>query len=208
MKLYIIRHGQTDWNLAGKIQGRKDIPLNDQGRLQARALAEGMKGQPLAAVYSSPQIRALETAKAIAEPFGLSVECLPQLVEISYGSWEGRTAQDILTADYELYDAWWKHPASVAPPGGETLSQVDERCTAAWEYIRSRMSGDTAVVSHGSTLAHFIVHLLKGQPEAREIIVGNASITTMEYFPEEGICRLVELNDCRHLERIIRRQPK
>lgn len=200
MKLYIIRHGQTDWNVAGRIQGSQDIPLNEQGRRQARALARGMAQRPVCAVYSSPQIRALETAQAIAAPFGLEVELLPELVEISYGTWEGRTAQDILTTDSELYDAWWKHPASVAPPGGETLCQVDERCIRAWEHIRSRMNGDTAVVSHGSTLAHFIVHLLKGQSEAREIIVGNASITTMEYFPQEGKCRLVELNDSRHLE--------
>lgn len=201
MKLYIIRHGQTDWNVAGKVQGRKDIPLNEQGRMQARALAAGMARRPVTAVYSSPQIRALETAQFIAEPLKLTVQCLPQLMEISYGSWEGRTAQDILTTDAELYESWWKHPATVAPPGGETLEQVDQRCRLAWEYIQNRMTGDTAVVSHGSTLAHFIVHLLEGQPEAREIIVGNASITTIDYSPEEGICKLMELNDGRHLER-------
>ncbi|MCC8027301.1 MAG: histidine phosphatase family protein [Clostridium sp.] len=200
MKLYIIRHGQTDWNVAGKIQGRRDIPLNAQGRLQAQALAAGMAKRPVTAVFSSPQRRALETAQAIAKPLNLTVRQLPQLVEISYGAWEGKTAREILAADHELYEAWWKHPATVAPPGGETLGQVDGRCIQAWEHIRTCMTGDTAVVSHGSTLAHFIVHLLKGQPEAREIIVGNASITTIEYVPEDGTCRLVELNDSRHLE--------
>jgi len=201
VKLYMIRHGQTDWNVAGRIQGRQDIPLNAQGRLQARALAEGMSDRPVTAVYSSPQIRALETAKAIAEPLKLTVELLPQLMEISYGTWEGRTVQDILATDGERYNAWRRHPAAVAPPGGETLAQIDERCGLAWEYIRSRIRGDIAMVSHGSTLAHFMVYLLKGQPDSRDIIVGNASITTMEYFPEERICRLVELNDRRHLER-------
>ena len=72
MKLYIIRHGQTDWNVEGKIQGRQDIPLNDMGRRQARALADGMKSRPVAAVYSSPQKRAMETAEAIAGPLGAS----------------------------------------------------------------------------------------------------------------------------------------
>ena len=118
VKLYIIRHGQTDWNVAGRIQGRQDIPLNAQGRLQARALAEGMSERPVTAVYSSPQIRALETAKAIAEPLKLTVELLPQLMEISYGTWEGRTVQDILATDGERYDAWRRHPAGVAPPAG------------------------------------------------------------------------------------------
>lgn len=65
------------------------------------------------------------------------------------------------------------------------------------------MTGDAAVVAHGGTLAHFIVHLLKGQPDAEEIVVGNASITTVEYDPETGICRLLELNDCSHLEELL-----
>ena len=99
MKLYIIRHGQTDWNVEGKIQGRQDIPLNDMGRRQARALADGMKSRPVASVYSSPQKRAMETAEAIAGPLGLTVKAVPQLMEIGYGDWEGRSAEDILTTD-------------------------------------------------------------------------------------------------------------
>lgn len=200
MKLYIIRHGQTDWNVEGKIQGRQDIPLNDMGRRQARALADGMKSRPVAAVYSSPQKRAMETAEAIAGPLGLTVKAVPQLMEIGYGDWEGRSAEDILTTDRELYESWWQHPATVAPPGGETLNQVDERCRQAWDIIRAGMKGDTAVVAHGGTLAHFIVHLLEGQPEAKEIVVSNASITTMDYDPKSGVCRLVDLNDCSHLD--------
>ena len=200
MKLYLIRHGQTDWNVEGKIQGRQDIPLNDMGRRQARALADGMKSRPVASVYSSPQKRAMETAEAIAGPLGLTVKAVPQLMEIGYGDWEGRSAEDILTTDRELYESWWQHPATVAPPGGETLNQVDERCRQAWDMIRSGMKGDTAVVAHGGTLAHFIVHLLEGQREAKEIVVSNASITTMDYDPESGACRLVDLNDCSHLD--------
>ena len=159
-----------------------------------------MKSRPVASVYSSPQKRAMETAEAIAGPLGLTVKAVPQLMEIGYGDWEGRSAEDILTTDRELYESWWQHPATVAPPGGETLNQVDERCRQAWDMIRSGMKGDTAVVAHGGTLAHFIVHLLEGQPEAKEIVVSNASITTMDYDPKSGVCRLVDLNDCSHLD--------
>lgn len=201
MKLYIIRHGQTDWNVAGKIQGRQDIPLNETGRAQAVCLAKGMERRPVTAIYSSPQRRALETARAIADSQKVQVFLLPQLVEIGYGEWEGRTSEDILTTDRELYEAWWQHPATVAPPGGETLNQVDGRCKAAWDYIRSHMTGDTAVVAHGGTLAHFIMHILEGQPDAQEIVVGNASITTVEVDPVTGACRLCELNDGSHLSK-------
>lgn len=200
MKLYIIRHGQTDWNLEGRIQGRRDIPLNATGRLQGLALAGGMKRRLVTAVYSSPQLRAMETAGFIGESQGVLVTEVPQLVEIGYGEWEGRSVEDILATDREIYEAWWQHPATVAPPGGETLNQVDERCRQAWKRIRGEIKGDTAVVAHGGTLAHFIVHLLEGQPETSEIVVSNASITTMEYDPAAGICRLLELNDCSHLD--------
>ena len=199
MKLYIIRHGQTDWNVEGKIQGRQDIPLNDMGRRQARALAEGMESRPVAAVYSSPQKRAMETAETLARAQGMAVIPVPELAEIGYGDWEGRTASDILAKERKLYEEWWQHPATVAPPGGETLNQVDVRCKKAWERIKGEMKGDTAVVAHGGTLAHFIVHLLEGQPDAAEILVGNASITTIEYDPVTGQCSLEGLNDCSHL---------
>lgn len=199
MKLYIIRHGQTDWNMQGKIQGRQDIPLNETGRRQAVCLAKGMESRPVTRIFSSPQKRALETARAVADSQNAPVTELPWLVEIGYGEWEGRTKEDIMRTDRELYQAWWEHPATVAPPGGETLKQVDGRCAAAWDYIRSHMIGDTAVVAHGGTLAHFIVHLLRDQPDAEEIVVGNVSITTVEYDPETGCCSLVELNDCSHL---------
>ena len=200
MKLYIIRHGQTDWNVEGKIQGRQDIPLNAAGRSQAEMLAKGMEKRPVTAIYSSPQIRAMETAETLARAQGMAVIPVPELAEIGYGDWEGRTASDILAKERKLYEEWWQHPATVAPPGGETLNQVDERCRQAWDMIRSGMKGDTAVVAHGGTLAHFIVHLLEGQPEAKEIVVSNASITTMDYDPKSGACRLVDLNDCSHLD--------
>ena len=199
MKLYIIRHGQTDWNVLGRIQGRQDIPLNAAGRSQAQMLAKGMEKRPVTAIYSSPQLRAMETAMALARNQGAQVIPVPELVEIGYGDWEGRTASDILEKERTLYEEWWQHPATVAPPGGETLNQVDARCKKAWERIKGEIKGDTAVVAHGGTLAHFIVHLLEGQPDAAEIVVGNASITTIEYDPVTGQCSLDCLNDCSHL---------
>ena len=70
MKLYIIRHGQTDWNIAKKIQGRQDIPLNERGRYQAGCLKKAMENRPVTDVFTSPQIRAMETAKAVASSSG------------------------------------------------------------------------------------------------------------------------------------------
>ena len=81
MKLYIIRHGQTDWNIAKKIQGRQDIPLNERGRYQAGCLKKAMENRPVTAVFSSPQIRAMETAKAVASSSGSVVIPVKDLME-------------------------------------------------------------------------------------------------------------------------------
>ena len=95
--------------------GRQDIPLNAAGRSQAQMLAKGMEKRPVTAIYSSPQLRAMETAMALAGNQGWR-SYLPELVEIGYGDWEGRTASDILTKERKLYEEWWQHPATVAPP--------------------------------------------------------------------------------------------
>ena len=102
MKLYIIRHGQTDWNVQGRIQGRQDIPLNAAGRSQAQMLAKGMEKRPVTAIYSSPQLRAMETAMALAGNQGVEVIPLPELVEIGYGDWEGRASRMQLKLLWEM----------------------------------------------------------------------------------------------------------
>ena len=111
MKLYIIRHGQTDWNIAKKIQGRQDIPLNERGHFQAQCLGKAMENRPITAVFSSPQIRAMETAIAVASPAGVPVIPVRDLMEINYGVWEGKTEEELLRDDRALYEAWWSHPA-------------------------------------------------------------------------------------------------
>ena len=199
MKLYIIRHGQTDWNIAKKIQGRQDIPLNERGRYQAGCLKKAMENRPVTAVFSSPQIRAMETAKAVALSSGSAVIPVKDLMEINYGSWEGKTEEELLQEDRALYEAWWSHPAETAPPGGESISQVNERCQKAWKEIKPQLTGDAAIVAHGGLLAHFMEQLLGSESVAASTVAHNASITTIEYEPETESFTLVEFDDYRHL---------
>lgn len=199
MKLYIIRHGQTDWNIAKKIQGRQDIPLNERGRYQAGCLKKAMENRPVTAVFTSPQIRAMETAKAVALSSGSAVIPVKDLMEINYGSWEGKTEEELLQEDRALYEAWWSHPAETAPPGGESISQVNERCQKAWKEIKPQLTGDAAIVAHGGLLAHFMEQLLGNESVAVSTVAHNASITTIEYEPETESFTLVEFDDYRHL---------
>ena len=199
MKLYIIRHGQTDWNIAKKIQGRQDIPLNERGHFQAQCLGKAMENRPITAVFSSPQIRAMETAIAVASPAGVPVIPVRDLMEINYGVWEGKTEEELLRDDRALYEAWWSHPAETAPPEGESINQVNERCRQAWKEIKPQLTGDAAIVAHGGLLAHFMEQLLGSESIAAATVAHNASITTIEYEPETERFVLVEFDDYKHL---------
>ena len=199
MKLYIIRHGQTDWNIAKKIQGRQDIPLNERGHFQAQCLGKAMENRPITAVFSSPQIRAMETAIAVASPAGVPVIPVRDLMEINYGVWEGKTEEELLRDDRALYEAWWSPPAETAPPEGESINQVNERCRQAWKEIKPQLTGDAAIVAHGGLLAHFMEQLLGSESIAASTVAHNASITTIEYEPETERFVLVEFDDYKHL---------
>ena len=199
MKLYIIRHGQTDMNIAKKIQGRQDIPLNERGHFQAQCLGKAMENRPITAVFSSPQIRAMETAIAVASPAGVPVIPVRDLMEINYGVWEGKTEEELLRDDRALYEAWWSHPAETAPPEGESINQVNERCRQAWKEIKPQLTGDAAIVAHGGLLAHFMEQLLGSESIAASTVAHNASITTIEYEPETERFVLVEFDDYKHL---------
>ena len=199
MKIYLIRHGQTDWNVAGKIQGKTDIPLNETGRRQAACLAKGMEHRPVAQIFSSDLIRARETARAIGESQHVEVETLSGLEEIGFGKWEGMTLEQIQVIFPTEYEKWCENPVMVAPPGGESLSQIKERCRKVMEEILKMANGDFAIVSHGAMLAYVVEYLMRNDPNDQEIIVGNASITTIQYEPENETAVLIQANDQEHL---------
>ena len=201
MRLYLIRHGQTDWNVAGRIQGSTDIPLNDTGRRQAACLAEGMEKRPVTQVFSSTLSRAYETAAAIGKRQGVPVRGLSQLQEVNYGDWEGLTMEEIEQKYPNEQEQWYLSPVEVAPPGGETQTQVYERCRQAVEKILDEAQGDVAVVSHGATVVFLLEYMMDGtgRDEEDDIIVGNASISTVEYDRETKRFALTQLNDREHL---------
>lgn len=204
MNLYLIRHGQTDWNVAGRIQGSTDIPLNETGRRQAQCLAKGMEGRPVTKVFTSRLMRAYETGQAIGKSQKVPVEKIDGLEEVAYGDWEGLTMEEIAGKYPKELEQWYLSPVEVAPPGGETQTQVYERCKKAMETILAQAEGDVAIVSHGATVVFLLEYLLRdtGRTEEDDIIVGNASISTIEYDPGTGKFALTQLNDRSHLEMI------
>ena len=149
MLLYLCRHAQTASSAVDSFNGRRELPLTDAGRDQARRLGARLAGIRWAAVYRSPLGRTRETAELIAPGFEQAV--LPGLIEIEYGAWEGLSAEAARAKDPALYDAWVADPSSTAPPGGETAAQVASRALAALEQI-ARGPGPALAVSHKATL--------------------------------------------------------
>lgn len=172
----LIRHGQTDWNLEGRYQGQSDVGLNEAGRAQARSLARQLQGQSFAAIYSSDLKRAKETAEIIAALHHLPVTVEPRLREINQGEWEGQLVDAIKARYAELWRQRNVDPASVRPPGGETVGEVAKRMYAALDHI-ARLHPNAAVLiaSHGLALATVLCKT-RGIPvgQAYEVIPENA----------------------------------
>jgi broad specificity phosphatase PhoE len=143
--LYIVRHGETDWNRDSRIQGHTDIPLNAEGRRQAEALAAELATSELHAAYASDLSRAWETAATVAERRGLDVRRLASLREKHFGTWEGMTDTEVL--------ARFPHAVNGSWGDGETTEQLSARVVEAIHEIARNHPGETVlVVSHGGSI--------------------------------------------------------
>lgn len=149
-KVFLVRHGATDWNLEKRAQGHADIDLNDSGHKQAAAVATELAHQALVAVYSSDLKRARDTAGPIAAAHGLELRFDPDLREIDQGEWEGLTTDEIKA---RWPDLWGPSRHYSARPGGESPQQVKERSLMALKRIvAAHPGGEVAIVSHGGTI--------------------------------------------------------
>lgn len=152
--LCLVRHGETDWNNEGRYQGQSDVPLNDNGRAQARALGEKLRDETIHAIYSSDLVRARETAQIVASVLHLPVKEDARLREINQGEWEGQQVEVIKARYADLWQSRSVNPANVRPPGGETVREVARRVYQALDDIAGACLGESVlIVSHGLALA-------------------------------------------------------
>jgi len=147
--IYLVRHGQTAWNKEEIFRGRTDIPLNETGLREAELAGDYFRGLEIEAIYSSPLSRAWQTAEKITHPHSLEVHRLEGLIDMSFGSWEGRTLEEVKRDEATLYPLWRDQPHRVQFPGGESLDEVRDRSMAALEgLIRSYPEKALILVSH------------------------------------------------------------
>ena len=200
--LYLVRHGATENNDAypPRLQGRRtDPPLSAEGLLQAQRTAQWLAGRPLAAVYSSPLLRARQTAEAIAGRHRLEVERVDDLIEVDVGLWEGRAWEEIERTDPEAYRLFMSD-ATVNPYlGGENLTVVAARAVPAIERLMAQNVGRTiVVVAHNVVNRLYLAHLLKSPlARYRSIPQDNCGVNLLRY--EAGEVRPVTINAVEHL---------
>ena len=195
----LIRHGETDWNKEDRFRGRSDVGLNATGHEQALKISTRFAGVKIAAVYSSPLPRALETAAPLAADHQLQVEPSADLLDIDFGAWEGLSRDEAQIKFPELYDLWMKAPGRVRFPGGESVRQVRNRNENLLRRLSEDHLGETvALFSHRITCHVILCHVLGLANDALWRI--RQDVACVDEFKErDGRFVLTLLNSTSHL---------
>ena len=205
-EFWVVRHGESTWNVLGRYQGQTDVPLSLEGRLQAASLAERLTGQGFAAVYSSDLTRAAETAGLVAERLAgaPTVQTDSRLREIDVGLLSGKDAAQIRLEHPEYLSALVQDPWATRRPGGESMEDLYARAGASFSAMRERHAGQRVLVfTHGGVVRVAVGLALGGVPQNAwaRLSVANTSVTRVLLSPGGGT--LLGFNDAAHLEALI-----
>lgn len=178
----LIRHGENDWVGTDRLAGRTPgVHLNEKGRQQAVEVADLLRKQPLAAIYSSPLERCLQTAQPLADALGLPVVPEPGVLEVDYGQWRGAHLKEL--AQLPEWQRVQHFPSTFRFPDGETLREVQSRAVAAVDRIYLQYPNQTvAIFSHGDVIRTMVAHYM-GVPLDlfQRTIISTASISILAF---------------------------
>ncbi len=200
IRIILVRHGETTWNIEGRYQGQEDTPLSERGLEQGHLLAKGLRHIPIDICISSPLQRSFQTCSFCASLHGLPVQADARLLEINHGSWEGVLAGDIQKQYPEEFALWHSSPHLVTMPGGgESLDDVRRRARAAFDDYAERFDGKTVLAAaHDAVNKAVICDILGlGMEHFWQIKQDNTCINVLEC--SGGSWRLVLLNSTSHL---------
>ena len=201
VKVMLVRHGETDWNREEIFRGRLDVELNENGREQARALAEATRTFHIDAIYSSPLSRSLETAKCVAEVHSLDVEIADGFTDLHYGEWQGMRHQEVKKRFPELYLVWQESPHLTQFPGGESLDDVLWRSFGDLEKIIAAHEDQTVLIASHRVVNKVLLCRVMGLDNSHfwRIRQGNCCLNIFECL--RGEYTICLLNDTCHLRR-------
>ena len=207
-RLYMVRHGETEWNVQGRIQGHTDIGLSDKGQRQAQAVAHRLDGVCFHAAYSSDLSRTTETARIILAQQTITLTATPQLRERYYGVFEGLTVAERQARYPDMFAASLFNDLDFAPADGETMVQVGARMAAFVADLRERHLEETVLIAgHGGALRATLPALLDLPLKALwRLALDNCSLSIVDTYPEsEGVGAVLRLfNDTSHLNGVNR----
>lgn len=205
LEIYFVRHGQTEWNLKGMLQGKKNSPLTEKGKSQAVKLGEALKDVEFEGIYASPMVRASLTAEIIKGDRDQALYTVPELREMSFGDMEGLTKKEFERLHPVQYKNLWEDAVVYDPAAfnGETFAEVDARVMEGLEHlVKSHPGGGKIlVVSHGMTLKNIVTHVLGHGLEDywNDPVPENTSLTIVSY--KEGKYKMEDFSNTSHLEK-------
>ena len=202
LRLFFVRHARTSWNAQGRVQGGGG--LDEVGRAQAAALGEHLRTQRFDAIYTSPALRARQTARAVARHHDMRVSQRHLLQDLDYGKLAGALLEDVRREQPELVERWSTHPHLVQFEGGESLADLRRRiCGFVDQVTRSHSTGTVLVATHDSPV-RMITSLARGLDDSHhndpDLRTSLASVTILE--AGRGSITLRDHNDVRHLRGI------
>ncbi|MFC1954961.1 histidine phosphatase family protein, partial [Chloroflexota bacterium] len=200
-EIILVRHGETDWNVAEVFRGRIDVELNETGLKQAELLAGYLASIKIDAVYSSPLKRALRTAEITADRKKLEVKIDSGLVDFDFGSWQGLSHQEVRDKYQALYAEWIDHPERVRMPAGESLGDVRERAMAVVDDVMGQYSGSVVLVSH-RVVNKVLICALLGLDDSHFWNIRQDTCGLTSFTHEGGRFILARQNDTSYLESV------
>ncbi len=201
-RLFLIRHGQSEWNKLNMIQGQKNTVLTDFGKKQALSIGNRLINEDIDIIYTSDLARAYTTAKIISDVIHKPLISSEFLREISFGPWEGLSIQEIQEKYRDEYSIWLKEPHKLNIDGVETLKILQARAMKYIEHIINENKGkNIAIVSHGAILKTLILGLLGIEiSHYKNISLSNVSLSIIEFRDYNRVLTL--LNDTSHLKEL------
>lgn len=202
-KIFLIRHGQSEWNSLNKIQGQKDTILTDLGKKQALFLGNRLIDEKIDVIYTSDLTRAYNTAEIISNKINKPLVVNETIREINFGLWEGLTIEEIKNLYKDEYSTWIKEPEKLNIQGFENLISLQKRAiNAVNEIILENLGKNIAIVSHGAILKTMILGLLGIDiSHYKNISLSNVSLSIIECREFNNV--LILFNDISHLKELL-----
>jgi broad specificity phosphatase PhoE len=199
-KVYLVRHGQTAWNVGEIFRGRADIPLDETGKQEVHLAGEALKNEALHAVYSSPLSRSMETAENIAKFHNIPVTPFDAIIDISYGEWEGLENQEVKEKYPELHALWQREPHKIKFPGGESLDEVRFRTMKGVEDLLAKHKDENFVLVAHRVPNKVICCALLGLDNSHFWRIQQDTASTNLFIYRDGQWIIAFLNDTSYLK--------